>query len=294
MDLNRSKRKIVVVLSAILFLMVLMLWQFRPPRGGSAVPVGSDPTGTRRFHTTQFPHTENPIAEGGNWTVSGGDFADVRTIPGLAFGAQTGTKKAPAKFGDSTALLTGNWGPDQFVQIVVHYTGAPTESDYDEVEIRLRSAISAKSNTGYEINCRVGRLGMWGYIQVGKVNGPVGDFTGPFDEKKGEDYSCHDGDVIVGTVTGTTLKAYLNGEQVLQATDSTFASGAPGIGFYHQGTQAQNSDFGISSVFEADHAPANWQSGYSPARIRIQHWVRHFRVWLEGFSYRLRRRFASS
>jgi hypothetical protein len=38
MDLNRSKRKIVVVLSAILFLMVLMLWQFRPPRGGSAVP----------------------------------------------------------------------------------------------------------------------------------------------------------------------------------------------------------------------------------------------------------------
>ena len=113
--------------------------------------------------------------------VSGGDFTSVRTTPGLAFGTQTGTRTAPAKHDDSTALLTGSWGADQLVQIVVHYTGAPADSDCDEVEIRLRSALSAKPNTGYEINCCAGQPTMKGYIQTGKINGATGDFPGQRD-----------------------------------------------------------------------------------------------------------------
>jgi hypothetical protein len=255
MDVKRAQLKLVIASSAVALLIALMLW-YRVPGRSSILPMAFDPTcgasGTQRTYTTQFPFAENPISEHGNWTVSGGDFANVRTTPGLAFGTQTGRKTSPGKYDDSTALLTGNWGPDQFVQIVVHYSGAPTDLDYDEVEIRLRSVISAKSNTGYEINCRVGRPGMDGYIQVGKINGPIGDFPASFDEKHGIDYACHDGDVITGTIIGKTLSAYINGRQVLQATDSTFAAGAPGIGFYHEKTQAQNSDFGISSVTASD------------------------------------------
>lgn len=241
--------------------------------------------GFKHWYSSKFPHTENPIYEGGKWKVSGEDFAEVRTLPGLSYGAQTGTRVAPDKYDDSTAVLTGNWGPDQIVQVMVHYSGARTDQDYDEVEIRLRSAISGKSNTGYEINCRVGRPGIWGYIQVGKVNGALGDFTGPFDQKTGAEYSCHDGDIIVGTAVGTTLKAYINGEQVLEARDSTFPTGAPGIGFYHEGTQAQNTDFGISSVVASDNVPATWK-GLSPLQSHIQHWTRYLNARVMGKVYR--------
>lgn len=225
-----------------------------------------------RFYGTRFPRAEKPISEGGNWKVSGGDFADVETIPGVAIGTQTGDRSGQSKYDDSTALLTGDWGPDQFVQIVVHHSGAETDADYDEAEIRLRSEISSTSNTGYEINCRVGSLGK-GYIQVGKINGPLGDFTGPFNEKWGLNYLCRDGDVIVATIVGTTIKAYINGEQVLEANDASFATGAPGIGFYHEGKQAQNKDFGISSFVAYDFIPTDWQPS-SSIRSRLQHSVR--------------------
>jgi hypothetical protein len=96
---------------------------------------------------------------------------------------------------------------------------------------------------------------MEGYIQVGKINGPIGDFPASFDEKHGIDYACHDGDVLTATIVGTTLTAYINARQVLQANDSTYSTGAPGIGFYHEKNQAKNSDFGISRVIASDRIP---------------------------------------
>jgi len=261
MDLKSPRVKLAVGVTAVALFFGFFLWHRLSSRRLSVLPMSFNPTskcgplGTQRTYSTHFPFSENPISENGSWMVSGGDFSNVRTTPGLAFGTQLGTKKAPGKYDDSTALLTGNWGPDQFVQIVVHYSGAPTESDYDEVEIRLRSALTPKSNIGYEINCRVGRPGQDGYIQLGKINGPIGDFPPSFDEKHGAEYLCRDGDIITATVVGTTLKAYINARQVLQANDSTYATGAPGIGFYHEKTQAQNSDFGISSVIASDAVP---------------------------------------
>jgi hypothetical protein len=266
MDFRTSRRKLILFALALVILLLagVAALHHAHSRRIRMLAMLFDPTtkcgvtatnGIQRTYATSFPLTENPISEQGNWIVSGGDFASVRTISGLAFGTQTGTRTAPGKYDDSTALLTGSWGTDQFVQIVVHYDGAPTDSDYDEVEIRLRSAISEKSNTGYEINCRVGRPGMEGYIQVGKINGPIGDFSGSFDERYGIDYACHDGDVLTATIVGTTLTAYINARQVLQANDSTYSAGAPGIGFYHEKTQAQNSDFGISRVIASDRVP---------------------------------------
>lgn len=128
MDVKRAQLKLVITSSAVALLIALVLWYLLPGRS-SILPMAFDPTceasGMQRTYTTQFPFAENPISEHGNWTVSGGNFANVRTTPGLAFGTQTGTKTNPGKYDDFTALLTGNWGPDQFVQIVVHYPGFP-------------------------------------------------------------------------------------------------------------------------------------------------------------------------
>jgi len=61
-----------------------------------------------RTYTTNFPLSEDPISEGSNW-INGGTHADstlwgnVQTTPGLAFGVNE-----PTRFGDPTAVLSGN------------------------------------------------------------------------------------------------------------------------------------------------------------------------------------------
>jgi hypothetical protein len=101
--------------------------------------------------TAPFADSDNPISEGGMWTngaVNGLDWANVRTTAGLAFGAQP---EFGPRYADSTALLTGTWGPAQMVEATVH-TVDQKSGIIEEVEIRLRSAISPHSNTGYEVS----------------------------------------------------------------------------------------------------------------------------------------------
>src|SRR6476660_2660604 len=89
-------------------------------------------------YTTQFPATENTISEGGKWIrgrAVGLDWADVRTTTNKAFGTESGT----VDYDDSTAILTGTWGPDQTVQATVF----ASQGFHGEVEFRLRSALSA-------------------------------------------------------------------------------------------------------------------------------------------------------
>ena len=110
----------------------------------SGVAVTVSNTSLRPYSTT-FPLTENPTSEGGNWIngkAVGVDWGDVRTTPGLAFGTNAGG------YADPTAILTGNWGPDQVVQATVHSVNQ-TDGLYEEVELRLHSTISNHSNTGY-------------------------------------------------------------------------------------------------------------------------------------------------
>ena len=71
------------------------------------------------YYTTNFaspPAPENPISEGGNW-INGGatglEWGNVQTSAGLAFG--TIVNGAPPS-NDSTAVLTGTWGPNQTAQ----------------------------------------------------------------------------------------------------------------------------------------------------------------------------------
>ncbi len=217
-----------------------------------------------RTYATSFRNDENPIMEGGGWVNAGncGNAArcrgaggsNVRTIAGLAFGTQPGA--LPPPYNDSAALVTGDWGSDQFVQVVVWWNGASgTNSDYDEVEIRLRGTLAKDWCRGYNINCRVGTASSNSYIQMGRFNGPPDDFTPPFAELHGPSAACQNGDVLTGTVVGNIITAYINGRRVIQAIDSAITSGSPGLGFYRAGTHAQNYDFGISGFIASDRFP---------------------------------------
>jgi hypothetical protein len=100
--------------------------------------------------------TENPISENGMW-INGGttglDWHDLSTTPGLAIGHQSGSS-----YTDGTALLTGSWPPDQTAEALVHAKN-PNDSCYQEVELRLRSALSAHTCTGYEVSFKATKTG---------------------------------------------------------------------------------------------------------------------------------------
>ena len=53
-------------------------------------------------------------------------------------------------------------------------------------------------------------------------------------------------------MVGGAITAYINGVQVLHATDNTFTSGSPGMGFYVEGATGVNADFGFANFTAAD------------------------------------------
>jgi chitodextrinase len=211
----------------------------------SAVTVTVSSASQQPYSTT-FPLTENPISEGGNWIngkANGIDWGDVQTTPGLAFGTNSGG------YADSTALLSGNWGPNQMAQATVHSVNQ-TDSLYEEVELRLRSTISAHSNTGYEINFRCSKTAN-AYSQVVRWNGPLGNFTYLM-SNGGAQYGVTNKDVVKATMIGNVITVYINGVQIGQVTDNTYTSGSPGMGFYLSGATGVNANYGFSNYLASD------------------------------------------
>jgi hypothetical protein len=208
-----------------------------------------------RTYSTSFPLTENSISENGNWIdgqTLGIDWTSVRTTTGFAFGVMMGTDPAPAQYADSTAVLTGNWGPDQTAQGTVKLIAGSSSADiFEEVELRLRTTIAAHSITGYEINCSVSTTNQ--FIRIVRLNGPLASWT----QLGGIDGHCVNGDVLKATISGTTsttITVYLNGNVVLTATDtgSAFTGGNPGIGFFLQGTTGLDANYGFSAFSATD------------------------------------------
>lgn len=211
-------------------------------------------------YTTNFPLTENPISEGGNW-INGGttglNWFNVQSVGGMA----QGVGPAATEYSDPTAILTGNWGPDQTVTATVYSNGVedkPAQGYDKEVEIRLRSAISAGSSTGYEINCRTPNDSN-SYIAIVRWNGPLGDFT-VLNISFGS--GCGNGDVFKASISGSTISAYRNGVLMLTATDGTFTAGNPGMGFNFGCGSAYN-QFGFTSYTATDGGTGGGASGSS-------------------------------
>lgn len=221
----------------------------------AVVPVPARPQGT---YTTNFRLTENPISEGGNWVngaTTGLRWGNVRTMVGTGGVHQaTGTiVNSHPPYNDSTAVLAGTWGANQSIQAVVH-TVHQNRRIQEEVELRLRTAITADRITGYEFDFRVTSDGSQ-YLALVRWNGPINDFTylrlvspgGP---------GLHDGDVIMVTAIGSVLAGYINGVRVMQVTDGTYTGGSPGIGFWNLGgTVSDFGDFGFTSITATDGSP---------------------------------------
>ncbi|HTQ54779.1 MAG TPA: hypothetical protein VMI94_09985 [Bryobacteraceae bacterium] len=207
-------------------------------------------------YQTTFPLTENPISEGGRWSngaADGVDWCNVRTRLGEAFGVGP----CPVEYADPTAILKGAWGPDQTVEAKARIR-ATNASYYQEIELRLRTTVSAHSITGYEINFGVSHA----YLQIVRWNGPLADFTYlgsscnyPAVCGQVNGFTIQNGDGAKAVIAGGTIRVYVNGALRATATDSTYPGGNPGIGF-NFGCDGTYPDFGWESFAASDRGPA--------------------------------------
>jgi hypothetical protein len=244
--------------------------EVRKPQG---VPV--------RSYSTRFAVDEDPISEGGVWLLGkshGLDWADIKAKGGRAFGetiplkvperpaggdfewpdvAQplsideqvarvTGAHTTESFVGDATdptAILAGPWGRDQYSRCTV-FCRKPSEEYFHEVQLRLRFAVAPHVISGYELMFRVLKTKV-GYAEICRWNGPVGDWTS-LDRNVGPEFGVEHGDVIEASMIGNVVKGYINGREVLSATDDTFPIGNPGFGF-NFGNADTYVDYGITS-----------------------------------------------
>ncbi len=199
-----------------------------------------------RSYTYQFLSTENPLSDSGSWLngkTDGLDWSDVAVTNSMAIGLQSGINP---NYDDSTAVVSGTWGSNQTVTATVRIPGdRPPDGNFPELEIRLRTSISAHRIAGYEVIFSV----PGGYAQLVRWNGPVNDFTYI---ASGNGIYLQDGDVIKATVSNNVFTSYVNGVQILQASDNTFTTGSPGIGMFIQGTTGLNNLFGFSNFSASD------------------------------------------
>jgi len=206
----------------------------------------------KRFYSTDFPAMESPISERGKWInggTTGRDWGNVQTIPGLAFG--TNVSGAPP-YDDSTAVLAGAWGSNQMAQATV-YTVNQTPAVAQEVELRLRTTITAHRITGYEFVYRATSDGSQ-YIGIVRWNGALNDFS-ELTRKSCTDRGpgLHNGDTVMATAIGDTLTLYINGTKYCQTNESTYPDGSPGIGFWNWGgTVGDGRNFGFTNFTAQD------------------------------------------
>ncbi len=203
-----------------------------------------------RSYSTDFELDENPISEGGMWIngkADGIDWIDVSSKNGEAHGevsrmtvaekrveqgnlevGDDGDASAVGDYDDPTAVLSGEWGPNQHGKATV-FCRNPTNEYFQEVEIRLRSTITPHSCTGYEVFWRALKTDE-GYAEIVRWNGKIGDWTS-LKKLIGLEYGVQHGDKVEATIEGNVLKGFINGVEVISATDDVFTTGAPGIGF---------------------------------------------------------------
>jgi len=217
-----------------------------------------------RSYSTRFQFDEDIISEGGIWMSGrrdGIDWIDVIVKNGIAFGAvsrmgeserriEQGNLTSPTaegsvhvgEYDDPTAVLTGVWGRNQHAKAIVS-SKKQTENYYQEVELRLRSAIAPHWCTGYEVFWRCLKTEK-AYAEIVRWNGKVKDFT-TLNKHLGPQYGVKDGDLVEATIVGNVLKGFINGVEVISATDDVFDSGSPGIGF-NFGVGNTNVDHGFT------------------------------------------------
>ncbi|MEO8444378.1 MAG: dockerin type I domain-containing protein [Gammaproteobacteria bacterium] len=188
-------------------------------------------------YSTNFPATENPISEAGRWRRANNGFTNVRTSNGRAYGTN-GPRNA---YDDSYALLSG-YGPDQTAQATIYRSPNLQTGITHEVELLLRFTDDGQNARGYEC-----LFAYDGSVAQMRWNGGVGDFTALNSQGSyGYGRALVTGDVVKATVTGNTLRMYINGTLMLTTVDSMYATGQPGISFFTR-PGGNSANFALSS-----------------------------------------------
>jgi hypothetical protein len=211
------------------------------------------PAGEPHTYTTNFAAAESPISDGGQWIsgkAAGLDWSDVYASPGLAYGTESGFDPRGRLYADSTAVLAGSWKPDQTVEATVYSVNQRREV-FEEVELRLRSSLSAHTSTGYEVLFRCLKTPE-AYASIVRWDGSLGKFT-YLAQKQGLQYGVSNGDVVKATVAGNVITAYINGVPVMQATDTLYPNGNPGMGFWLKKESGLRSWWNARSASDADY-----------------------------------------
>ena len=194
--------------------------------------------------------SENPISEKGRWVngkLSAVDWQNCEVSSGSIHGDTNGTNSnacmADINCTDPTCLLTGTWGPDQDITVVVKNSVPHTHPDSEEAECRLRTRFSPHRHVGYEL--------MWSLTNNHYIDLERWDFDGVnqrFHDLKfiADDGAVADGDTLRCTMIGTVITGYRNGTQRITYDTSTgndggtpgmadsiqYSTGNPGVGFF--------------------------------------------------------------
>ena len=198
---------------------------------GTAGNTGGAGTVNGSAFTTDFNLTESPISEEGAWQQLGLDWTRVVTANGLAFGTQSGS----AGFDDSYAVLTESFPADQSATAIIHIE--PGVPRYAEVEILLRWRDTEHTATGYECNLAFNGE----YAEIVRWPGPRGTDISQYTyvARSSAPEGVSDGDVFQADVIGNVITVRLNGRVLVTGTDTAIPDGgAPGIGFYWDGSPA--------------------------------------------------------
>lgn len=213
-----------------------------------------------RSHSTDFELDEDPISEGGMWLngkTDAIDWADVVTKDGRCFGARSKNSvlekraqqgnlddeadDAIGDYDDPTAILSGEWGPNQYGRAEV-FADNPTEDVFQEAQIRLRCEVGANHLRGYEVFFRTLKSEN-SYAEIVRWNGAIGDWTS-LAREVGPEFGVETGDVIEASMEGNLIKGFINGELKITVEDDKYSDGAPGVGF-NFGTGDTHTDHGL-------------------------------------------------
>jgi len=207
-------------------------------------------------YSTSFATNEDPLSEGGGrWknggTDGGGIWHDMAVAGNICYGKQNGPS-----FSDGTAILTGTWGPNQYVRTHVSVTGR-YDAQFPEVEHRFRSVLNATTNRGYEVTYSVAPANL--YIDIVLWRGALGDFV-ILNEVDG--LPCPvTGDLLESFLIGTVITTYLNGGLVLTydtVSDlalhgAIWSDGNPGIGHNADPSDGTNNHlYGFTDFLASD------------------------------------------
>jgi hypothetical protein len=160
--------------------------------------------------TDNFTRTaENPLSDGGKWTEQTGSGGTLKT---------TGTQVEAVTASTLSFYYWNNispWANNQYSEMTV---GTLTGANYLIPSVRMDTA----TNSGYMLEVEgTGNVFIVSFASA--VQTPLANISG---------LTINSGDVFRLSAAGSTLRAYQNGKLLLQATDSTYAAGAAGIGIY--------------------------------------------------------------